>query len=231
MTYLWPVTLGMWELCSGSQTVARAFHDSGWETFTLDIDRDLEPDEVGNLLDYNYQDLVDLSGFHPDFIWFSPPCQCFSIANCKAKHFAKVNGSVIPQTPEANDALAFVQHGIDIINASKAAYAAIENPRALLRTQSLMQQFPRCTVTYCSYGTDYQKPTDIWGWMPPGFEPKECKMGAPCHIAAPRGSTDGLAKLNAYERGIVPYNLALELAKLSHEGWPDRAVATLEEWL
>ena len=228
-----PERLKMWELCSGSCTVASAFKDEGWEAWTLDNNLDLEADHHGNLLNYTYQELVDLSGFHPDFIWFSPPCQCFSIANCKAKHFTKdfSNGSIRPITIEANDAIRFVQHGIDIINASQASYALIENPRALLRTQSLMKQFPRYTVSYCQYREGSMKPTDLWGWLPPGFEPRLCRMGDPCHTPAPRGSTDGLAKLNAYERGIVPYDLALELAKLMGEQFPVREVATLDKWM
>jgi hypothetical protein len=223
--------LGMWELCSGSKTVAQAFADDGWHDFTIDIEPKYDPDLVGNLLNYTYEELVDISGFHPDFIWFSPPCQTFSIANCKQKHFAKKNGSIVAQTHAAQDAIAFVQHGIDIMNASKASYALIENPRALLRTQSLMKQFPRYTVTYCQYGKEYQKPTDLWGWLPPGFEPRACCQGDPCHVPAPRGSTTGLAKLSAHERGIVPYDLALELAKLMRENFPVREVSTLERWI
>ena len=225
--------LGMWELCSGSKTVAQAFADDGWLQWTIDIEPDYEPAHVGNLLNYSYEELVDLSGFHPDFIWFSPPCQCFSMANCKSKHFTKdfSNGSIRPITIEANEAIRFVQHGIDIINASKASYAVIENPRALLRTQSLMKQFPRYTVSYCQYREGSMKPTDLWGWLPPGFEPRMCCSGDPCHTPAPRGSTDGLAKLSAYERGIVPYDLALELAKLSGDNFPVRQVSTLEDWL
>lgn len=53
----------------------------------------------------------------------------------------------------------------------------IENPRGMLRKQEFMKGIPRTTVTYCSYGDNRMKPTDIWsnhifnifnldGWKP-----------------------------------------------------------------
>ena len=75
-----------------------------------------------------------------------------------------------------------------------------------------MQRFKRQGVTYCQYGDDRMKPTDIWTnsdtWIPRPM----CKNGDSCHISAPRGSrtgTQGLA--NAYERSKIPEQLCLEI--------------------
>jgi hypothetical protein len=75
-----------------------------------------------------------------------------------------------------------------------------------------MQNFKRVTVTYCQYGDERMKPTDIWTnayW----WEPKSlCKNGDPCHVKAPRGSKTGTQGLKgAMERGAIPPNLFIEI--------------------
>ena len=56
---------------------------------------------------------------------------------------------------------------------------------------------PRYTVTYCQYGDNRMKPTDIWTNHPcPKFKPP-CKNGDPCHVSAPRGSQTGTQGLKA----------------------------------
>lgn len=214
----------MWELCSGSKTVAGAFADCGWQTFTLDIEKGLEPDHVGDLLNYDYWDLVRISGFKPDFIWFSPPCTVYSMANIGSNHWKKnYDGNVVPATPEAKESNRFVLHGIDIINASEAAYSVVENPRGMLRTQSMMKQLPRETVTYCQYGHPNQKPTDLWGHFPYSWSPKMCKPESDCHESSPRRANKFSRSIKtAYERGIVPEALALDLCFTATRDFPMR---------
>jgi hypothetical protein len=77
-----------------------------------------------------------------------------------------------------------------------------------------MEKYKRHTVTYCQYGDDRMKPTDIWTnsnvWVPRPM----CKNGAPCHIAAPRGSKTGTqGRSNAYERSKIPEDLCQEILK------------------
>ncbi len=50
---------------------------------------------------------------------------------------------------------------------------------------------PRYTVTYCQYGENRMKPTDIFTNHPePNLKPP-CKNGDKCHEPAPRGSKTG----------------------------------------
>lgn len=75
-----------------------------------------------------------------------------------------------------------------------------------------MQDFTRNTVTYCQYGEERMKPTDIWTnsdvWIPK----PACKNGDPCHVAAPRGSSTGTQGLKgAYERSKLPAELCREV--------------------
>ena len=78
----------------------------------------------------------------------------------------------------------------------------------------MVQNLKRQTVTYCQYGDERMKPTDIWTnsdvWTPR----KMCKNGDPCHVAAPRGSKTGTqGRANAYERSKIPEDLCREILK------------------
>lgn len=83
---------------------------------------------------------------------------------------------------------------------------------------TFMQGLPRYTVSYCQYGDIRQKPTDIWtNHADPKFKPL-CKPGAPCHVAAPRGSrtgTQGLA--NSMERSRIPQKLCEHIVSICEE--------------
>lgn len=71
-----------------------------------------------------------------------------------------------------------------------------------------MNGLPRYTVTYCQYGDNRMKPTDIWTNHPnPQFKPM-CRKGDPCHVRAPRGSRTGTQGLKgSVERSRIPKEL------------------------
>ena len=99
----------------------------------------------------------------------------------------------------------------EIIDTLQPKYFVIENPRGKMRKLDLLDSFNRVTVTYCQYGDNRMKPTDLWhnlGWTPRPM----CKNGMPCHVAAPRGSQTGTQGLKGnYERSKVPYELCKEI--------------------
>ena len=107
--------------------------------------------------------------------------------------------------------MAIVNKTKEIINTLQPKYFVIENPRGKLRKLDLLDSFNRVTVTYCQYGDDRMKPTDLWhnlDWTPRTM----CKNGMPCHVAAPRGSQTGTQGLKGnYERSKVPYELCKEI--------------------
>ena len=80
-----------------------------------------------------------------------------------------------------------------------------------MRKLNLINPYELHTVTYCQYGDNRMKPTDIWtnvNWKPKPM----CKNGDSCHEAAPRGSQTGTQGLkNDYEKSKVPYELCQEL--------------------
>lgn len=107
---------------------------------------------------------------------------------------------------------------LKLIDDLQPKYYFIENPRGGLRKMDFMQELPRYTVTYCQYGDTRMKPTDIWSNHPnPKFKPA-CKNGAPCHEAAPRGSSTGTQGLKGSKaRSVIPEALCRHIAEISEE--------------
>jgi len=105
-----------------------------------------------------------------------------------------------PKRPETIYAMEIVQNTLKLLKDLEPTYYFIENPRAMLRKMPFMQGYPRSTVTYCKYGLEYQKATDIWNncfeWKPKPV----CGPGSPCHVRAPRGSNKGVQGV----KGITP---------------------------
>jgi hypothetical protein len=195
------------ELFAGSRSVGKVADKLGWEVFSSDF----EPFEG---IEYQIDILkfdVSKVPFKPDIIWASPPCTGFSVAAI-GRNWQKTETDAIPKTDTARLGIELVKKTIEIIDHFQPKYFFIENPRGMLRTLQIMQRFKRQGVTYCQYGDDRMKPTDIWTnsdtWIPRPM----CKNGDSCHISAPRGSrtgTQGLA--NAYERSKIPEQLCLEI--------------------
>lgn len=78
-----------------------------------------------------------------------------------------------------------------------------------------MQFAPRYTVTYCQYGDNRMKPTDIFTNHPdPQFKPP-CKNGDPCHERAPRGAKTGTQGLSKIDRSRIPDELCEHIVSIS----------------
>jgi hypothetical protein len=191
------------ELFAGSCSFSNVAKEYGYETFTTDYNNFDGIDYVTDILQFDYNELP----YKPDIIWASPPCTYFSVASI-GKHWNKDN---TPKSIEAITGMAIVNKTKEIINTLQPKYFVIENPRGKLRKLDLLDNFNRVTVTYCQYGDNRMKPTDLWhnlDWTPRPM----CKNGMPCHVAAPRGSQTGTQGLKGnYERSKVPYELCKEI--------------------
>ena len=203
------------ELFAGSCSFSNVAKEYGYETFTVDSGLDLitlnhysKIDLVTDILEIDLNDIP----FKPDIIWASPPCTTFSIASCGYHWNAPDNqGNREPKTKAAETGLLILKQTIWILNELQPKYFVIENPRGLMRKMDAVQYLKRDTVTYCQYGDNRMKPTDLWhnlDWTPRPM----CKNGMPCHEAAPRGSKTGTQGLKGnYERSKVPYELCKEI--------------------
>lgn len=191
------------ELFCGTKSFSKVASEFGHEYFTIDYNSKFKPDMCCNIMELRKGDLPK-EFRKPDIIWASPPCETFSMAG----HNYYMG---FPTNSKCYIGLALVYKVIELIRELKPKYWFIENPRAGLRSVWFMKPLPRYTVTYCQYGMDRMKPTDIWtnieGWIP-----KCCKNGDTCHVSAPRGSKTGTqGEKNSEVRGIVPRELCVEL--------------------
>jgi hypothetical protein len=206
------------ELFAGSRSIGKAAEELGHEVFSTDIHPFEGIDLVKDVLEINTDDIP----FVPDVIWASPPCTGFSVAAI-GHHWTGGKGAYIPKTDTARLGIKLVEKTFEIINfyydMNNCMEWFVENPRGVLRKIPIMERYQRHTVTYCQYGDERMKPTDIWTnsveWTPKPM----CKNGAPCHVAAPRGSRTGTQGLKGnYERSKIPHELCLEVVKAAEIG-------------
>jgi hypothetical protein len=197
------------ELFAGSRSVGKIAEELGMEVFSSDL---IEFEGIHypiSILDFD----VTKVPFQPDVIWASPPCTGFSVAAI-GHHWSGGKGAYIPKTETAKLGIELVRKTIEIINHFQPTYWFMENPRGVLRKLDVVKGLNKNSVTYCQYGDERMKPTDIWTnsdvWTPKPM----CKNGDPCHVAAPRGSRTGTqGRANAYERSKIPADLCLEILK------------------
>jgi hypothetical protein len=196
--------LRLLDLFCGLKGWSDTFKERGHEVVTVDVDPSFNPDIC--------IDVRELSGERLgafDVVLASPPCECFSVASI-GKHW---NPDKSPKTTQAIAALQLVSHTLNLIQAINPKYWLIENPRGMMRNVEILKAFPRHTVTYCQYGENRMKPTDLWGVMPNEFSFKPpCQKRSPCHVAAPRGSKTGTQGMGTYAiKSLIPKALALEV--------------------
>jgi len=188
------------ELFAGSCSFSNVARKFGYDTFTTDYKDFIGIDYVTDIFTFDLNKLP----WQPDIIWASPPCTYFSVASI-GKHW---NTDHTPKSKEAFTGIAIVSKTKEIINTLQPKYFVIENPRGKLRKLDLLDSFNRVTVTYCQYGDNRMKPTDLWhnlDWTPRQM----CKYGMSCHEPAPRGSSTGTYR-NVYG-AKVPYELCKEI--------------------
>lgn len=180
------------ELFAGTRSIGKAFERRGHNVFSVEWNKDFENiDLYADVLTITAEDILQRFG-RPDVIWASPDCTTFSIA--AISHHRRKNpdtGNLDPVSDYAKFCDEVDKHVINLIRQLAPKYYFIENPRGGMRKMQWMQGLPRYTVTYCQYGDNRMKPTDIWTNHPnPRFKPP-CKNGDTCHQSAPRGSSTG----------------------------------------
>ncbi|MHC5227559.1 DNA cytosine methyltransferase [Enterococcus sp. LJL99] len=196
------------ELFAGTRSIGKAFESRGHQVFSVEWDKmHKDIDWYADISKITAQDILDKFG-QPDVIWASPDCTSYSIAAISHHRTKEGDGNLAPKSDYAKFCDVVNQHVLKLIRELNPRYYFIENPRGGMRKMRFMQGIPRYTVTYCQYGDSRMKPTDIWTNHPnPRFKPM-CKNGAPCHVAAPRGSKTGTQGLKgSIERSRIPKQL------------------------
>ena len=189
------------EIFCGTKSFLKVASEIGHSTFTVDNEPSHSPDWCGDILQFKTKECFDI-------VWASPPCTCFSVASIGSSWV----GNYHPKRVATALGMAYVLKTLDIIKQVKPKYWFIENPRGVLRKMGFMEGLGRKTVTYCQYGDNRMKPTDIWtncdSWNPRPM----CKNGEPCHESAPRGAKTGTQGLKGpIDRGRIPGELFYEI--------------------
>lgn len=204
------------ELFAGTCSVGKAFEARGHEVFTVEWDKTFENiDLYADIGQLTAEDILERFG-RPDVIWASPDCKTFSVAAISYhRRLNKQTKSLDPITEYAKFCDEVDQNMLRLIRELNPPLWFIENPRGGMRKMEWMKGLPRYTVTYCQYGEERMKPTDIWTNHPePNFKPP-CKNGDPCHISAPRGATTGTQGIKgAIERSRIPPQLCEHIVNI-----------------
>lgn len=206
------------ELFAGTRSIGKEFDKKGHLVYSVELDRQHENiDWYGDINVITADEIIERMGGLPDVIWASPPCEKFSVAAI-GRHWIK--GTNLPKTEDTKEALALLERTVKLIKELNPKYFFIENPRGKMRKMDCMQEFDRYTVTYCQYGDERMKPTDLWTNHPnPNFKPP-CKNGDPCHVAAPRGSQTGTQGIKTYkDRSRIPEQLCKHISDICEEGF------------
>jgi hypothetical protein len=201
----------IFDFFSGTGSSTQAFVDGNHTVISFELNPEFESTHTIDMFDVDSEWLYKEYG-RPDFIWASPPCTSFSVASI-GHHWSLNNGVYTPKTQAAVMGEALVFHTRELIEDLKPVYGfLIENPRGMLRKLNAVAGLPRTTITYCQYGDDRMKPTDLWGHVANWIPRNACKNGDKCHVSAPRGSLTGTQGIKgARDRSRVPYQLGLEI--------------------
>ena len=195
------------ELFAGTRSIGKAFEAAGHKVISVDWDKQFDNiDLYADIGTLTAEQVIELCGGQaPDVIWASPDCTTYSVAAIYHHRIKEPDGNLAPKSDYAKKCDEINQHVLDLIEELNPRYWFIENPRGSMRKMNFMKGLPRYTITYCQYGDKRMKPTDIWTNHPnPNFKPP-CKNGAPCHQAAPRGSSSGTQGLkDKVERAKIP---------------------------
>ena len=200
------------ELCCGPHasfsSAVRDLHPDAY-IITLDIDASVAPSVTADVLTWDYLSHFP-SGFF-DLIWASPPCTQYSPAKTSGER----------DITSANNIVMAV---LDIINSAQPSVYFVENPHTNLWKQDFMaiHEDQRNLCSFCMYGTDYRKNTDIWSNIP--LHLQHCSKDQRCacfcrhqtHLrTAQTGPSNGKPGIAASEANAVPYKLCLHLLGLA----------------
>ena len=206
------------ELFAGTRSIGKAFEERGHEVFSIEWDKSFDGiDLYEDIMNVQNSDILKKFG-KPDVVWASPDCSTYSIAAISHHRRKEETGNLVPVSEYAKFCDRVNQHVLCLILALSPKYWFIENPRGGLRKMDFMNGLPRYTITYCQYGDNRMKPTDIWTNHPdPKFRPM-CHNGDPCHVKAPRGAKTGTQGLKgSVERSRIPHEFCQHVVSICEE--------------
>jgi hypothetical protein len=127
------------ELFAGTHSMGKAFHEAGWEVFSVDIDPSRNATWTGDVREFDPATLQK----RPDMIWASPVCTHYSIARTTAK---------TPRDLEWADSLAMAALRIQ---EACGCPMLMENPySSMLKRRPFMRDINHVAVDYCKWWSE-----------------------------------------------------------------------------
>lgn len=153
------------ELFKGTGSVGKVAKKMGMTIMSVDILDKYMPDIVADILEWDYKGFHKDTGFVPDLLWASPPCNTFSTLSYIFKERNTKNAK--PKSARARQGTKILYRTLEIIEyftkVNPNLVYVIENPRGMMRLDERVQQLPhRATTLYCLYGDMRRKPTDFF---------------------------------------------------------------------
>jgi site-specific DNA-cytosine methylase len=152
------------ELFKGTGSVGKVAEKLGFDIVSLDNNPSSKADITADILEWNYKKFYKDTGFKPDFIWASPPCNTYSRLAFVFKE--RDTKTAEPLSAKARIGTAILYKTLEIIIFFKSLNPnlkyVIENPRGMMRLDTYMKTLPRYTTFYQLYGDKRRKETDFW---------------------------------------------------------------------
>jgi hypothetical protein len=209
------------DLFCGLGGFSAAFEDSDrWDVTTVDIEDRFDPDVTADVFDLRPSD-IDTEF---DVVLASVPCTVFSPAG---NHDLWDHDEQEPIAEKSRDHVALAHHTVGLMHGLSPDYWFLENPTGRLRW---VLGPPTGQVTYCQYGRDYQKRTDLWGDHPP-MQYDSCRSGERCHKRnVDHDGTSAVASMDndVAERSKVPYDLSETIRDACERALDGEAVTCTE---
>jgi site-specific DNA-cytosine methylase len=148
----------------------------GIEVMSVDCLYKYKPDITADILEWDYKAFHKETGFTPDLLWASPPCNTFSTLAYVFKERNTKNAK--PRSARAKQGTAILYRTLEIVEYfqklnPKMVYV-IENPRGMMRLDEKVMKLPhRDTTLYCLYGDVRRKPTDFFNNVSLGLKEPE----------------------------------------------------------
>ena len=169
--------LKLLELFKGTGSVGKVAHKLGYEVLSIDFDPIYTPTIETDILDWDYSKYYNNTGYIPNFIWASPPCNTFSSLSYRFKE--RDTKTAEPKSERAKIGTKILHRTIKIIKffqkLNPKLCFTIENPRGMMRHDPKMKKLHMETTLYCLYGDIKIKPTDFWANFEMGLKPTTTK--------------------------------------------------------